>query len=229
MATIANRIPGETAEYRDARDRLLEAEIALRRHVEEVAALRRALPLGAPLKEDYVFEELAADGSVREVKLSELFAPGKDTLVIYNFMYGPNMGVPCPMCSSMLDGLNGNAVAAGQRINLAVVAKSPLPRILEFTRQRGWNNLRILSSAENTYNFDYHGENPKNGDQWPMLNVFVRRSDGIHHFYATELFFAPKDPGMDARHIDIMWPLWNLLDFTPEGRGDKWYPKLSYT
>jgi predicted dithiol-disulfide oxidoreductase (DUF899 family) len=159
--------------------------------------------------------------------MSELFDPGKDTLIIYSYMFGPNMKAPCTSCTSMLDGLNGTALHARQRVNLVVVAKSPIQRIRELARRRGWNNLRLLSSSGNTYNRDYQGENAK-GDQTPSLNVFTRRDGKIYHFYNTELFFAPKEKGMDGRHVDLIWPLWNLFDFTPEGRGTDWFPKLSY-
>jgi len=232
----AQRFPGESASYRDARNQLLEAEVALRRSIEEVAALRRKLPLGGELPEDYVFEEGAAalgDAiTAHKTRLSELFSlgqdsPGKDTLVIYSYMFGPNMPDPCVSCTSILDGLNGSAPHIRQRVNFAVAAKSPLARIREVARGRGWNNLRLLSSAGNTYNRDYHGENAK-GDQMPSLNVFVRRDGKIHHSYHTELLFAPQEPGMDGRHVDMIWPIWNLFDYTPEGRGTDWYPSLSY-
>ena len=225
------RFPNESTEYREARDRLLEAEMALRKNIEEVAALRRKLPLGGAIPEDYVFEEGAPDindsGTARKTRLSELFSPGKDTLVIYSYMFGPQMKAPCVSCTSILDGLNGSAPHIRQRVNFAVAAKSPLARIRELARDRGWDNLRLLSSANNTYNRDYHGESPK-GDQLPSLNVFVRRDGNIHHFYQTELLFAPGEPGMDGRHVDLIWPIWNMFDFTPEGRGTDWYPRLSY-
>jgi predicted dithiol-disulfide oxidoreductase (DUF899 family) len=225
------RFPGESAEYRTARDRLLQEEAALRRHVDEVAALRRSLPLGGTVAEDYVFEEGAAEldnvGTVRNVRLSELFERGKDTLVAYSFMYGPAMEKPCPMCTAMLDSLNGTAPHARQRVNLAVVAKSPLERIRAHARARGWRNLRLLSSAGNSYNRDYHADAP-DGSQNPMLNVFVKRDGKVRHFYATELFFAKPEPGQNPRHIDSIWPLWNLFDLTPGGRGEDWYPRLSY-
>jgi predicted dithiol-disulfide oxidoreductase (DUF899 family) len=133
------------------------------------------------------------------------------------------MAKACPMCTSMLDGLNGNAPHIAQRANLVVIAKSPLARVLEFARGRGWSNLRLLSSAGNSYNADYFGE-AADGSQSPMLNVFVRRRGAIRHFYGTELLFAKADPGQNNRHVDMIWPLWNLLDFTPEGRGKDWYP-----
>jgi predicted dithiol-disulfide oxidoreductase (DUF899 family) len=225
------RFPGESDSYRDARNDLLHAEIALRRSIEDVAALRRKLPLGGAVPEDYGFEEGAPDLddslAARKVHMSELFEPGKDTLAIYSFMYGPNMASPCTSCTSVLDGLNGTAPHVSQRINFAVIAKSPIERIRAFARERGWRNLRLLSSASNTYNRDYYGEGPE-GNQLPSLNVFVRRDGAIRHFYHTELLLSPREPGQDGRHVDLIWPLWNLFDFSPDGRGENWYPKLSY-
>ncbi|HLY19333.1 MAG TPA: DUF899 family protein [Bryobacteraceae bacterium] len=216
--------PGESVRYRTARKKLLAAERDLRKQVERVARLRRKLPVGGALLQDYVFEE-GPDGHA--VKLSELFRDGLHTLALYSYMFGPRMKQPCPMCTSFLDSLNGAAPHAGQRLNLAVVAKSPIGRIREFGLGRGWNNLRLLSSAGNTYNRDYHGETA-DGGQLPLLNVFVRRGERISHFYATELLFSKPDRAQNERHIDMMWPLWNLLDMTPEGRGAGWYPRLSY-
>ncbi len=220
------RFPNESEEYRAARDRLLEAEAALRHQLEEVAALRRRLPLGGPVREDYVFEELDGAGDVHPVKLSELFALGKDSLVVYGFMYGPRMEQPCSMCSSLLDGLNGNARHISQRVNLAVVARSPIGRIREFSDERGWHHLRLLSSAGNSFQADYFAEDGE-GNQWPMANVFVRRDGVIRHFWGSELMFREYEQG-DMRHVDLLWPLWNVLDLTPEGRGKTWYPKLAY-
>lgn len=227
----SQRFPNESSAYRDARNELLEAEIALRKNIEDVAALRRQFPLGGELKEDYVFDEGAADLSdtktVRKTRLSELFSPGKDTLALYSYMFGPQMKEPCVSCTSLLDGLNGSAPHIRQRVNFAIAAKSPLERIRELARGRGWSNLRLLSSANNTYNRDYHGENDQ-GDQLPSLNVFARRDGTIYHFYHTELLFAPSEPGMDGRHVDMIWPIWNFFDYTPEGRGKDWYPRLRY-
>jgi predicted dithiol-disulfide oxidoreductase (DUF899 family) len=216
------RFPGESAGYRAARDELLEAEKDLRRDVERVAAMRRALPLGGEPPEDYVF-----DGAAGPVRLSELFDDGKDSLIVYSYMFGPQMKQPCVMCTSILDALDGEAPHVVQRVNLAVVAKSPLERILGFTQPRGWHNLRLLSSANNSYNRDYHAENEQ-GAQMPIANVFVRRGGKVRHFYATELLYAPSEAGQDGRHVDMFWPLWNLLDLTPEGRGTDWYPRLAY-
>jgi len=213
--------PNETKLYRKARNDLLKAEVELRRQIEKVAALRRSLPAGGEVAADYVF-----DSESGAVKLSQLFERG-GSLVAYSFMYGPRMQKACPMCTAMLDGLNGNAQHIAQRTHLVVIAKSPLPRIVEFARSRGWANLKLLSSQNNHYNRDYHGETT-DGSQMPMLNVFVKRDGKIRHFYGTELLHAKEEKGQNGRHVDSIWPLWNLLDFTPEGRGSDWYPKLSY-
>lgn len=218
------RFPGESDAYRTARNELLTAETALRAQVEAVAALRRQLPAGGAVAEDYSFVERADGGAVAEARLSALFGD-HDNLMVYSFMYGPDDKAPCPMCSSFLDSLNGAAPHIKQRVSLAVVAKSPIDRIHAFADGRGWANLRLLSSANNSYNTDYFGETPE-GSQIPACNIFVRRDGQVRHAYATELLFAPGDS--QPRHMDLMWPLWGVLDLTPGGRGSDWYPALSY-
>jgi predicted dithiol-disulfide oxidoreductase (DUF899 family) len=233
--------PGESAEYRAARDRLLEQEIELRRLTERVAAARRSLPPGGVVPEDYVFNR----GDATEVRMSELFAPGKDSLVVYSMMFprdpsddrpGPAQGrtrllpmlqSPCPSCTALVDQLDGAAEHVSQRVNLVVVAKSPLPRVLAFAEERGWRRLRLVSSVGNTYNRDYLGETPE-GDQRPMLNVFRRKDGVIRHFWGSELLYAPTDPGQDPRHVGTIEPLWNLFDLTPDGRGSSWDEQLQY-
>ena len=239
------RFPGESDEYRRERNRLLEAEVELRRAIERVAAQRRALPPGGAVPEDYLFESAAGDGG--EVRFSELFAPGKDTLVIYSFMFprwagdgrpGPTRGetarlplteTPCPSCTSILDSLDGAAPHLADRLNLSVIAHSDPERIRAFADDRGWSNLRLLSSRGNTYNRDYHAESP-DGVQRPIMNVFVRDGGGFRHAWATELMFAPRDEGEDPRHVDSIWPIWSVLDMTPDGRGtERDFPKIDYS
>src|ERR1700687_209967 len=77
-------------------------------------------------------------------------------------------------------------------------------------RERAWRNLRLLSSANNSYNRDYHGKDEK-GSQLPALNVFARRGGTIHHCTCTELLFVPPAPGQNGRHVDPYWPLWELV------------------
>jgi predicted dithiol-disulfide oxidoreductase (DUF899 family) len=226
--------PGESAEYREARNRLLEQEIELRRATEAVAAERRALPPGGAVPEDYVFRALGADGQPAAVRLSELFAPGKPSLVIYNFMFPRDPGDdrpgakdgPCPSCVALLDQLDGMAEHSEQHVNFAVVAQAPLEQVLAFADERGWRRLRLVSSAGTTFKRDYLAETPE-GHQRPMLTVFHRDGDTIRHFWSSELFYAPSDPGEEPRHVGTLEPLWNLFDLTPEGRPD-WDEQLRY-
>jgi len=238
--------PGESTEYRAARERLLQQEIDLRRAMEAVATARRELPPGGAIPEDYVFQGEGADGTPSEMRLSELFAPGKNSLAIYSFMFprdpgderpGPRTGQtarlplaegPCPSCVALLDQLDGSAEHAAQLINFAVVARTPLPRLLAFGQERGWRHLRLLSSATNSYNRDYFAETAE-GHQRPILNVFHRDGAAIRHFWGSELFYAPAEPGQDPRHVGTLEPFWNLLDLTPEGRPTIWDEQLSYT
>ena len=220
------RFPNESTDYRAARNALLDEEIALRRHTERVAQMRRELPPGGKLKEDYAFDEVV-NGLAQKTKLSELFAPGKDTLVIYSMMYHPDEENACPSCTSIVDGLDGASPHIQDKINFVVITKAPIEKTLKWAAGRGWKNVRLLSSFSNTYNHDYLAENDKGG-QSPILNVFQKTPEGIYHTYATELLFAPSDPGQNNRHVDIIWPIWNMFDYTPEGRGTDWYPKFKY-
>jgi predicted dithiol-disulfide oxidoreductase (DUF899 family) len=244
-AEVKLSYPGESAGYREARDGLLAAEIELRRQIEAVAAARRELPPGGEVPEDYVFHGAGEDGGPTDVRLSDLFAPGRDSLLIYSFMFPrdpqddrpgpvrepetaklPLAEGPCPSCVALLDQLDGAAEHASQRINFAVVAKSPLPRVLTFGREREWRHLRLLSSAGNTYNRDYLAE-VASGAQRPMLNVFRRDGETIRHFWGSELFYAQWDPAQDPRHVGLLEPVWNMFDLTPEGRPN-WDEQLSY-
>src|ERR1700761_6925911 len=118
--------PNESAEYRRARNALLAEEIELRRHIERVAAMRRALPPGGEVTADYRFE-----GVQGPVDFAGLFGD-KETLVVYSYMFGPQRERPCPMCTSLLSAWEGEARDIGQRVALAVVARSPLARLLAF-------------------------------------------------------------------------------------------------
>jgi predicted dithiol-disulfide oxidoreductase (DUF899 family) len=237
--------PGESTEYRAARDRLLQQEIELRRAMERVAEARRGLPPGGVLPEDYLFQGVGPDGAPTGVRMSELFAPGRNSLVIYSFMFprhatderpGPSRGrsarlpiveSPCPSCTALLDQLDGAAWHVSQRINLVAAAKTRLPLLLDFAEDRGWRRLRLVSTAGTTYNHDYLGETA-DGQQLPMLNVFRREGDTIRHFWGSEMLYAPSDPGQDPRHAGTIEPLWNLFDLTPDGRPGDWEEQLAY-
>ena len=223
LAAAASRpYPNEPAGYREAREALLAEEIELRRHLERVAAQRRALPLGGEVPRDYAFE--GPHGS--PVRLSAMFGR-HDTLITYFWMYGPQRERPCPMCTNFLGPLDANARDIEQKAALAVIALSPVARQLDFARERGWTSLRFHGSAGNRFADDYRGLLP-DGTDTAALNVFVRREGRIFHFWGGELGFETADPGQDPRGAPDIAPLWNVLDMTPEGRDPDWYPKLDY-
>jgi predicted dithiol-disulfide oxidoreductase (DUF899 family) len=211
--------PNETSEYRKARTALLAEDIELRRNIERVAALRRALPLGGKIPEDYTFE--SETGSVR---LSDLFED-KQTLVVYSMMFGPQRKSACPMCTAMLTSWDGTARNLRERVALAVTARAPIDRLLDFKQDRNWKNLQIYSDTKGNYTRTY--VSPEDGDV-PALNVFTRRDGTIYHFWAGEMSGEMADPGQDPRGAPDLDPLWTVLDLTPEGRGGKWYPQLEY-
>lgn len=237
--------PNESARYRTAREKLLKKEIDLRRAMEDVAEARRALPPGGLVPQDYVFDGLDAGGKPAKVKLSDLFAPGKDTLILYHMMFPRHpqetrdvatgggtarlarADQPCPSCTALLDQLDGavgHLEAAG--FNFAVVAKTALENLLTLGRDKGWRNMRLLSSAGNSFKRDYNAEDA-DGAQLPLMSVFHRDADGIRHFWSSELGFAPPEPGQDPRALGPCEILWNLMDFTPQGRPD-WHEQLQY-
>ena len=235
------RFPNESAEYRTARNALLDAEIALRRQNEAVAQMRRDLPPGGVVPEDFLFERIGADHRVEKVKMSDLFGDC-DSIMIYSFMFGPDRDQPCPGCTHLLDCMEGAARHVPQRAPLYVVARSPIARLTAWACDRGWRHLKMLSSAHNTYGDHYYGHttsltpamrqerNMETGKDWdePMLNVFTRRDGQIRHFWGSELVFAPDEPGQDHRGLDFADAVWGLLDTIPEGRGETFFPKLSY-
>ena len=215
------RFPGESPAYRQARTELLAQELELRRQIERVAVQRRALPPGPPVPEDYRFV-----GEHGPVRLSELFGR-HDTLVTYHFMFGPQRRRPCPMCTSLLGALDGEMADIEQRVAFAVVARSPIERLLDFQRERGWRRLALYSSGGNHFNRDYAAETDTSGDN-AGFNVFVRRGTEIRHFYGDEMGPETADPGQDPRGAPDLMPIWSLLDLTPGGRGRHWYPALEY-
>ena len=221
---MAMRFPNESEAYRTARDALLEQEAALRAQVERVAALRRDLPVGGEVPEDYAFTGWG-DGAAAPVSLSQLFAPGHDTLFLYAWMFSPSMEAPCPMCTPFLDGFDGEVPHLSRRLSVAVCARSPIERLQAVARDRGWRNLCLVSCEGNDFARAYGSEMP-NGAQLPVGHV-SRRIDGrIHHHWSTELLHQPFETGA-PRHVDALWGLWNVLDLTPEGRGD-FMPSIRY-
>ena len=213
------RCPNESNEYRHARDELLAEEIELRRHIERVAAQRRALPPGGIVPKDYAFV-----GENGHVSFSSLFGD-KQTLAVYSYMYGPKRAQPCPMCSSLMAAWDGESLDVEQRIALVMVARSPIERLLAVKKERGWQHLRLYADMDGDFTRDY-----VSADDADMagFNVFTRRDGSVRHFWSGEMGGGTADPGQDPRGAPDLMPLWTILDNTPEGRGADWYPSLNY-
>ena len=212
--------PNESADYRAARTVLLAEEIELRRHIERVSEMRRALPPGGAVTGDYRF-----DSASGPVTLADMFGD-KQTLVTYSWMFGPERERPCPMCTNFLGALNGVAADLEQNVALGVIARSPVSRMADFARERGWRNLKLYSDPTGAFSRDYHARVGE--DDIPALNVFSRKDGTIRLFYGGEMGSEAADPGQDPRGAPDLSPLWTLLDMTPEGRKPDWYPKLDY-
>lgn len=214
------RFLNESEDYRRARQTLLAEEIELRRHIERVAEQRRALPAGGAVK-DYRF--VGEDGPA---SLADLFGD-KPTLVVYCFMYGPQRKRPCPMCTSLLSAWDGEVPDIEQNVALAVVARSPIERLIAFRKERGWRHLKLYSDASQEFSRDYHAITDDGGDD-AMFHVFTRRDGTIRHFWSAEMGFETADPGQDPRGAPDLMPIWNILDSTPEGRKPDWRTRLEY-
>jgi len=216
------RFPNESAEYRAARTALLAEEIELRRHMERVAAQRRALPPGGQVVGDYRFQ--TEDGPC---DFAGLFGD-KQTLAVYSYMFGPHRERPCPMCTNLLGSWNGNAADIAQHISLVVVARSSIERLVAWKAERGWRDLRLATDLDGAYSRDYFGV-LSDGSEVPAFNVFTRRDGTIRHFWSVEMGDATADPGQDPRGSAVSYaPVWTMLDCTPEGRDPDWYPSLTY-
>jgi predicted dithiol-disulfide oxidoreductase (DUF899 family) len=219
VASNAAHFPNESAKYRAARNELLVDEIELRRHIERVAAQRRALANGGEVPHDFAL--VSETGPIR---FSSLFGD-KDTLMVYSMMYSRERKAPCPICTSFLSSWNGTAANLRERSAIVVTARSPIDRLLDYKKQRGFRNLPFVSDISGDYTRTY--VNPDDADV-PGFAVCTRRNDKVFHYYSCELSGAVADPGQDPRGAPDLDPLWLMLDLTPEGRGTDWYPKLQH-
>jgi len=209
------RYPSNTSpEYIKARQDLLDAEWALSNQVEKVAEMRRHLPQGAVMKE-YVFD--GHDGN--KTSLADLAADGR-SVVVYHLMFSEKDEQPCSMCSMFVDSQNGVGKHLAQLVNYVVIAKAPIEKIEEYANKRGWKNIKFLSTGDNTFNKDMHVEYPKWApDSYTLPGISVFRKDdkgNVRHVYSQSAHFDPKT----ERGLDMLSPLYNVLDLVPEGRGD---------
>jgi predicted dithiol-disulfide oxidoreductase (DUF899 family) len=222
----AYRFPNESDEYRQARDELLEMEKALRAQVDAVAAKRRELPVGGRLSQDYIFEQLDQNGTVRSVPFGDLFG-AHSTLIVYSMMYGPDWDAPCPSCTSLVDAFNSNYYPLSKQCAMAVIGAASAGQLDALASQRGWK-IPLYSAGESNYLLEYFPyEDIDNPALVSMMNVFRKTDDGIFHSWGSELVAHPKENG-HPNHVDSVWPFWNLLDMTPEGRGNICIPAQNY-
>ena len=211
--------PNESDDYRRARTALLAEEIELRRHIARVAEQRRSLPPGGEVAKEYRFE-----GPTGSVGLADLFG-GKDTLVVYSFMFGPERERACPMCTAAMSSWDGEVPNIERRVAFAMVARSPIERLQGYANERGWRNLKLYSDPTGEFTRDY--VSAEDGDA-AGYTVFSRADGTLRHFYSSEGGFEIADPGQDPHDAPDMNPLWIILDTTPDGRGTDWYPQLDY-
>lgn len=181
---------------------------------EAVAAMRRQLPLG-PVVDDYTFATESGD-----VTLDELV--GDRPLVLYHFMFGDTMAEPCPMCSMWADGWNAVIDHVEQNVDLALATNANAAENAALAESHRWQNLRWLSAAGTSFKVD-HGSADASGNQSPMVTVFERVEDQVCLSYSGSAHIC----GDHWRGVDLLSPVWHLLDLTRQGRGD-FMPLLSY-
>jgi len=221
-------LAGESADYLAKREELRLAEIELMQQQERVAEMRRHLPQGAAVQ-DYEFSEGprdldAGDSPVRTVRLTELFSAPDRALIVYHLMFGKLQKNPCPMCTALIDGLNGMAIHLAQNVDLVVLAAAEPAALRAHARTRGWKQLRLLSAGDNTFKYDLSSED-REGHQDSTVSVFTLGSDGApRHFYSAHPRMSVE---IKQRGIDLLMPIWNYLDLTPKGRGN-FMAKLQY-
>lgn len=215
---MSKTYPNETKQYREARDRLLKEEQALVDSTKAVAELRRKLPLGGEIKEDYVFQ-WATEGKLGQpVRFSELFGD-KDTLIIYSFMFGPDWDKPCLSCTSLMDGFDRAWYSVTRDAAFVAIAKAQPESINAWAKQRGWSKIDLVSGYGSSFQADYRCQAEDDDAQRANMLVFQKRDGKTYHFWASEL---PEN------FVDTVWVYWNIMDFTPEGRPDRPVPPQAF-
>lgn len=217
------KLPGESDGYTVARKALLAEEIEVRRRLTRLAKQRQSLPAGPTVAKDYRFK----DENGADVGLVDLFGE-HDTLVTYFWMYGPDRERPCPMCTNLVGAVNGNAEDIKQRTAFKILGRSSVERQKAFAGERGWRSLDFVQTVGDDFALDHDGLDPQTGWEYPVFSVFRRADDEVRYFYMAEMPSGAADPGQDPRGAVDLAPLWHVLDMTPAGRGETWYPKLSY-
>ena len=188
---------------------------------ERVAEARRRLPQGPEVK-DYEF--LEGDSPTRAVRLSQLFTGPDRSLVIYHFMYGKRQATPCPMCTLWIDGNNGVAHHIAQNVDFAIVAAAdrrptrarPPARLEQSAPAQRWPGQHVQVRSRQ--------RRPQRKSGLDDLGLHAGSDGTVRHFYSAHPRMASE---IKERGIDLMTPIYNLLDLTPQGRGN-WDASLDY-
>jgi predicted dithiol-disulfide oxidoreductase (DUF899 family) len=218
----------EPADYSAQREELRQAEVELMRQREKVAALRRTLPQGAAV-DDYEFLEgprqlKDGDTPITRIRLSELFSAPHRALVVQHVMYRKRQTSSCPMCTLWVDGLDGVVPHIERNVDFVVASAAEPAALRSHARARGWGKVRLLSCGDNAFQYDLGAEDEE-GHQNSTFSVFTLDPDGTpRHFYTCHPQMADD---VSERGVDLLSPVWHLLDLTPHGRGE-WHASLSY-
>ena len=218
----------------------LEQEIELRRNMEAVAVARRRVAPGGAAPAGLRFHGSRAQMAARaEVRLSEMFAPGRDSLVIYSMMIprvefvgttararqagtkkGGGAQGPCPSCTAFLD---QSGRRRRQRRASTSISRSPerrqLSALLNFAAERrlaGTCAFCLGRKPPITAT-----TRPRPPTQQPMLTCSTVMET---HSWGSDASHAYPGKIPATRHSRTAL---NLYDLTPEGRGIDWDEQLS--
>lgn len=213
-------------EWIDTRKAFLAREKEFTRLRDEISQERRELPW-EKVNKDYVF-----DGPDGEESLSDLFA-GKNQLIIYHFMYGPDWEAGCKSCSYLADHFNPAIIHLKQRgVTMIAVSKAPLQKLEAFKKRMGWS-FKWVSSLNNDFNRDYHVSFTQ--EELDSGNVYYNykkkgfpstEAPGASVFYNSENGEIFHTYSVYERGLDMFITAYHYLDIVPEGRDEN---ALSYT
>jgi predicted dithiol-disulfide oxidoreductase (DUF899 family) len=212
------------SEWVEARKALLAKEKEFTRLRDELSRARRALPW-VKVEKSYVFQ-----GPNGPLPMAELFA-GKQQLIVYHFMFGPDWEVGCKSCSFWADNYDGIVAHLCQRdANLVAISRAAIARLEAFRQRMGWH-FTWVSSLGNDFNFDYQASfKPEELAKGQVYYNFERRG-----FPATEApgisVFSQDDAGAIyhtyscyARGLDMLNGAYHYLDLLPKGRDEDKLP-----
>jgi len=204
-----------------ARTALLAKEKEFTRLRDELSRQRRELPWERVDKQ-YVF-----DGPSGKETLADLFE-NRSQLVVYHFMFSPEWDEGCKHCSFWADHFNAFGVHLNHRdVTLVAVSRAPLAKIERFRKRMGWT-FKWLSSAENTFNYDYRVSfTPEEIKSGGVFYNYRNEADmpqadreGVSVFYQDARGAVFHTYSAYARGIDMMNVDYQYLDLVPKGRDE---------